>query len=361
MTEMHSRPSIEKYVVDSVTKWNTSNSIDIYLTSGYGPPLKWRCCEFQPKDQELLVQLQYLQNPNTGAEERRLKYSPPFALEKLDESDDEHFQEYLNELMRPTTLHSLGWTFYEEECIMDPGYFQAQVLELMCTLFSETREPQVRAPANSLSINSLTGKQLRENLHDVLRMLIVTYIMSHTLTIAQETLQTVLASVRYTQKQTTAQKHTSPRLANRQLKHYFSSLRQSVIFKILHRQQQTFHASKYKEANWLVSFCAMLGFAMVLEEIQRTIQIQADAKYAKFEMTEKDANAEAVRHCQAIDEKFEMMAILFQHKYRDKKWGEDGSFGPGTPNYRTLPETKFLRCLYELLVQRRKYCHLISN
>lgn len=147
MTDMHTKCSIERYVKDEVTRWNKSNSIDIYLSSGYGPPLIWRCCEFEPKNQELLGQLQYLQDTSTGVQNRRVKYSPPFALEKLDESDDEHFQKYLdNELMHPNLLKSgLAWTFYEEECMVDPDCFQAQVLQRLCNLFTETRDQQVRA------------------------------------------------------------------------------------------------------------------------------------------------------------------------------------------------------------------------
>lgn len=186
-------------------------------------------------------------------------------------------------------------------------------------------------------------------------MLIVTYIMGHTLTIAEDTLPTVLASVRYTPRQSQPEQHTSPRLANRQLKHYFSSLRHNTYLKVLHRQQQTFHDSKKKEAHWLVSFCAMLGLAMVLEEIQITIQIQADAKWIKGEMPQKAANAEALSHCQRIDGKFEKLVFYFQKKYRDRKWGEDGSFGHGTPNYRTVAESRFLANTYGMLLQRRTY------
>lgn len=181
-------------------------------------------------------------------------------------------------------------------------------------------------------------------------MLIVTYIMGHTLTIAEDTLPTVLARVRYTGE---IEPHTSPRLANRQLKYYFSNLRNRTFNTVLHRQQQTFHDSKKKEAHWLVSFCAMLGFAMVLEETQRTIQIQADAKETKGEMTREQANAEALTHCRRIDEKFEKLICFFQKKYRDRKW-DQGSFGNRTPSYRTLPESTFLGHLYGLLLASRK-------
>lgn len=151
MTEMHSKPSIERHVLEQVSRWNTGNSIDIYLTSGYGPALMWRCCEFQPNGQELLGQLQYLQETSTGTQQRRMKYSPPFALERLDENDDRYFREYLDQrLMAPNILKTLGGTFYEEECMVDPQRFQAQVLDLMCTLYSQTSEEPVSNAPNTV-------------------------------------------------------------------------------------------------------------------------------------------------------------------------------------------------------------------
>lgn len=72
---------------------------------------------------------------------------------------------------------------------------------------------------------------------------------------------------------------------------------------------------------------------MVLEEVQRTILIQADAKTVKNEMTWEQANTEASNACGRIDDRFKLLVGVFQCKYRDKKWGENGSFGPSTPRY----------------------------
>ena len=123
--------------------------------------------------------------------------------------------------------------------------------------------------------------------------MIVTYIMGHTLTLMEETAERVIANLKYSPKPNQLMPHTSPRLANRQLKFFFAILRNNIYSKILRWQQQTLHTSGKKESTWLTSFCAMLGFAMVLEEVQRTLQVQADAKVKRKEMSEEQANAEA--------------------------------------------------------------------
>ena len=196
--------------------------------------------------------------------------------------------------------------------------------------------------------------QLKQLLKEIIRMMIITYIMGHTLTIVEETLAGVLSCVKHSRPGQRLP-HTSPRLANRQLKFFFAVLRINIYEKILRWQQQTWHTSVKKEPTWLPSFCAMLGFAMVLEEVQRTIQIQADAKAAKNEMTFDQANTEASNACERIDERFNFLVGLFQCKYRDKKWGENGSFGPQTPEFKDQPTRDFLMQLRQLTEEKRMY------
>lgn len=186
-------------------------------------------------------------------------------------------------------------------------------------------------------------------------MMVITYIMGHTLTITEETLPMVLDHIKYTPPGI-PKPHTSPRLANRQLKFYYAVMRTNIYEHILNWQQQTLKSSKKKEDSWLPSFCAMLGFAMVLEEVQRTIQIQADAKIMKNEMPADQATKEAANACERIDQRFTLLVNLFQFKYRDKIWGDNGSFGPGTPTFTDPAAREFLANVRELLLQKCKSC-----
>lgn len=191
--------------------------------------------------------------------------------------------------------------------------------------------------------------------------MIITYIMGHTLTIVEDTLPSILSNLKFSRRPPDLMKHTSPRLANRQLKFFFAMLRNNIYSDVLRRQQHTFHTSGKKESTWLTSFCAMLGFAMVLEEVQRTLQIQADAKIAKEEMSEEQANTEANNACKRIDERFDLLVGLFQCKYRDKTWGEHGSFGPETPQLTGRAETRFLSSLRMLLEEKGMFHSQISR
>jgi len=141
MTLMHQKQTIEDCVNDQVLEWDVDNSVDVWLTSGYGPALRWKLYEFRPRSDELLRQYQYLQDLGTGRSIRYEKYSPPLGLRKLDTSDDAHFGKYLDDLLDPQYLWEFGATCFEEESQIED--FQATLLDLMCNLYLESRDSDV--------------------------------------------------------------------------------------------------------------------------------------------------------------------------------------------------------------------------
>lgn len=143
MTLMHQKQTIEDTVADQVLHWDKDHPITVYLTSGYGPPLRWSLHEFKPRTNDLLGQFQYLQDPVTGQQKRYHKYSPPFGLLKLDSSDDDYLNKYLDTLLTPEYLWDLGWTCFEEESQVDDDSFQARLVDCMCTLYLQTGDPDV--------------------------------------------------------------------------------------------------------------------------------------------------------------------------------------------------------------------------
>jgi hypothetical protein len=349
---MHSKQNIEDCVKDQVRGWDYTRPVEVCLTSGYGHPLRWILYEFEPATLELLGQYQYLQNVNTRQSERREKWSPPLGITKLEPSDEFHFKNYLDDLMADEPLAEFPWICFEEESLIDN--FQATMLAMICELYRVTSDYDV---CNSLITRGHCTNvpfQLKQLLRRIIRMLIVTYIMGHTLTITEDTLPMVHTHLRNPYKPANLAPHTSPRLANRQLKFFFHVLRNSIYEDILKWQQATLHTSGGKNTTWLSTFIVMLAFAMVLEEAQRTIQIQADAKWRKRENSYDGAQQEASNACERIDERFQLLIGLFQCKYRDKKWVRGGSFGPQTPRLRDAAEHNFCAQLRSLLEERRK-------
>jgi len=365
MTLMHQKQTIEDTVNSQVSVWDVGKSVDVFFTSGYGPALRWTLYEFKPKTDELLWQYQYLQDPETGKCHRYQKYSPPLGLRKLDTSDDTHFDKYLNDLLDPHYLWEFGSICFEEETQVND--FQACLLELMCDLYIETQDVEVTFLIWSVHVLTAVTDRPRHQLHNllasILRMMIVTYIMGHTLTLVQETLHGVLKTVQHsytpTPNQTMTMTHTSPRLANRQLKFFFSILRTHMVETTLAWCQKTLHSSGKKESTWLPAFCVLLALAMTVEELQRTLHVQADAKASKGEMSVPAADVEALNACARMDADFGLVVGLFQCKYRDRKWsGDRGSFGNGTPEVREGASKGFLQRLRALVVEKRTCAHL---
>jgi hypothetical protein len=140
MTTMHQKQSIEDTVQDQVIEWNTSNPIDVYLSSGYGPALKWKLYEFRPKSRDLLGQFQYFQNRDTQTQTRVVKYSPPLGILKLDSGNTANVESYLDRLLEDQYLENFGWDCFQEESQIDATDFQATLLVLMCQLYIRTTD-----------------------------------------------------------------------------------------------------------------------------------------------------------------------------------------------------------------------------
>ena len=158
MTLMHQKQTIEDCVNDQVLHWDHDSPLDVYLTSGYGPALRWPLYEFKPKSDELLNQLQYLQDPITGSSRRHHKYSPPFGLLKLDSSDEVRIENYLEQLLDKNYLWDLGWSCFEEETQVDEDAFQAKLLDLMCNLYLDTQDVDVSSPDQTSTIAMLIAE-----------------------------------------------------------------------------------------------------------------------------------------------------------------------------------------------------------
>lgn len=155
-TNVHQKQFIEDTVRREVYEWDLNNPIDVYLTSGYGPALRWKVYEFKPRTLEILTQHQYMQDHITGREYLIEKYSPPLALLKIDSSDEHQFELYLDRLMHPSELVDFGWTMYEEETQIHDD-FQARLVEMMCNLYLQTDDEDVsgRYPSHSLLLLTL--------------------------------------------------------------------------------------------------------------------------------------------------------------------------------------------------------------
>jgi hypothetical protein len=150
-------------------------------------------------------------------------------------------------------------------------------------------------------------------LKEVMRLMVVTFIMGHPITIAEETKMATLSRLHsYTGPGPDDEKACSPRLLNYQLKHFFSRLHKTTMTSVLNKLHQIFKSSKGCD-KWMPAVCAVLGLGIALEHHQKTIYSIA-ASVTDLENGRLDPDSPY----REIDQKFKFIAQLFRWKYNRK-------------------------------------------
>ncbi|KAI9668178.1 MAG: hypothetical protein M1821_000998 [Bathelium mastoideum] len=267
--------------------------ITIKLSIGLGPPIVCTVHEFTPTTPELAQQAQYIKNKETGHSERIIKRSPPLALYHVQDADARIHERYIDEFVR-RYLANLPRKFYQEE----DNDFPERLLKLMVELFYDHPDSKH---------HPLLGQ--------IMRLILVTYMIGRTLTFTTETQESLLDWLGHRYHfPLPHDPFTSPRMANRQLKYLFSLLHRELLTNLLNKLQQILHSSNVR-GNWVPAFLCLLGLAMAQEDIQRTIYIIMDDRWQRREIVGAQAANEADRAAEAIDERFHFLCSLFHSKF----------------------------------------------
>lgn len=198
--------------------------------------------------------------------------------------------------------------------------------------------------------------QLRKVLTPVLKMIVVTFIMAHYLSVADSDVQAVLHAIQHSEIPQWDDPYVISSMLNRQLKYHFAEIRQKMYLRTL-QQLQTLLLNSGKDRSWLQSFCVLLGCAICLEEAQNTIFLQANTAIEQGDVIGREAEetlARATSMCSEMDASFDFMLKLFHTKYRDSKWDE-GSFGRHTPLQSDPASHRFLQDVHALLRENSEF------
>ncbi|TKA76155.1 hypothetical protein B0A49_03729 [Cryomyces minteri] len=292
MTSMHELEELRAFYgqhVDSVYQ----DALEVEFESGHGPKIICEVYQFKPRTPELLRQLQYVKNSFTGKYEAREERSPPLAMQLMENRDVSLYDSYLDLFVE----HHLPG--FPRCCFADePDNFQPRLLALMCELYHGTANEK--------------KPFLRPVLHSVLRLVVATYIMGHTLNLSDNTKDEIVRRLGSPREK--FGRFCSPRMANRQLKFLFSFLHRKCMKALLSKIQNILRHSKVRET-WVLAFCAVLGLGMVDEEVQKTIHIIMNSRWTRRQTPQADAEWQAQWACEAIDKKFEYITDLFRRKY----------------------------------------------
>jgi len=334
VTQMHEDSSLKHFVNSYVHGWGNTE-FTLYMTcGGYNMPrIPVKVYEFVPKGNELLVQLQYITDPRTNTRITVKKQSPALGMVHINHNEEKTYDKYITDIV-DNHLDAFGELCWLE----DDNDFLQKLFKLMTRV-----KPK----------NDDEAKLLRE----VFRLVVVSFIMSHALTIAEEGKHTTLQRMHsYAGRAAYPDNFTSPRMTNRQLKYFFSRLQRQIQATVLNKLQQIFKSSKGCD-KWLAAFVAVLGMCMALEDQQKNIHLVMNTRAAMAGSDTRDAQDLADAACREIDTRMLFVQQIFRWKYNRKHnplvhsehdWEKEVGFGDKS-------SVEFVRQVAQLVKENTDY------
>ena len=331
VTQMHEDSFLTQFVSQHIQQWGNAE-LTVMITCGQDkmPRIPVKVYEFVPKGDALLVQLQYRTDPGSNKRVMYHKQSPPLGMVHINYNEEKKYEKYVSDIV-DNHLDAFG-----ELCWMeDDNDFQQKLFRLMTRVKPKNDDEQ---------------KLFRE----VFRLIVVTFIMSHTLTIAPETKYDTLSRMHSFNGHDDT--YTSPRMTNRQLKYFFSRVQRTIQNALLNKLQQIFKSSKGCD-KWLAAFITIVGMCMALEDQQKTIHLVQTTKSTTEGLDERDAQNHADHANRDIDAQMHFIQQIFRWKYNrkhnplvnvDHDWEKEVGFGDAS-------SVSFVRQVAQLVKENCEY------
>ncbi|KAF3005872.1 hypothetical protein E8E13_009158 [Curvularia kusanoi] len=330
VSQMHEDSFLTQFVSQHIHQWNNVE-LTVMMTCGQDkmPRIPVKVYEFVPKGDTLLCQIQYRTDPGSNKRVMYRKQSPPLGMVHINYNEEKKYEKYVSDIV-DNHLDAFG-----ELCWMeDDNDFHQKLFRLMTRVKPKNEDEQ---------------KLFRE----VNRLIVVTFIMSHTLTIAPETKYATLSRMHSFIENDT---YTSPRMTNRQLKYFFHRVQQSIQTTLLNKLQQIFKSSKGCD-KWLAAFITIVGMCMALEDQQKTIHLVQTTKSTTEGLDVRDAQAHADHANREIDTQMHFIQQIFRWKYNrkhnpllnaDHDWEKEVGFGDAS-------SVNFVRQVAQLVRENTDY------
>jgi hypothetical protein len=289
---MHEKSSLKQFVNSYLHSWG-NQEFTLHMTcGGYKMPrIPIKVYEFVPKGNELLVQIQYVTDLRTNKRIAIKKQSPALGIVHINHSEEKTYDKYITNIVE-NHLDDFGELCWLE----DDDDFLQKLFKLMTRVKPKSDDE---------------AKLLKE----VFRLVVVTFIMSHALTISEESKHATLSRMHsYTGPGAYTDKFTSPRMTNRQLKYFFNRLQRQIQATVLNKLQQIFKSSRGCE-KWLAAFVAVLGMCMALEDQQKNVHLVMSTRAAAEGADVRVAQGQADAACREIDTQMLFVQQIFRWKY----------------------------------------------
>ncbi|KAI4093175.1 MAG: hypothetical protein LQ344_003002 [Seirophora lacunosa] len=289
LAEQHDPEKLRAFAKERVRQW-LDNHMTVYLTWGYFRPIKCDATEIESNGPSLCFQNQFRLNLATDKYELVKVPSPPLGMVLMSVGLwRRRFNEYLEEL-----LETSFWRF-PEVCFRGDDCRVAR--DFLIPIF-EYHE----AATDS-------GRKL---VHQSLKLVVLTHIMTHSLTLVESTKDNVYQRLQNPPHEQFSH-HTCPRWLNKQIKFLLSTLHRDVLKSCLSLVQEKLRTSTRKPV-WAALFTSMLVLAMTTETLEQTLRCKERTEKEEGTIRQEDTTADdAIR---LMDERFGHLKNIFHQGYR---------------------------------------------
>ncbi|KAL8764298.1 MAG: hypothetical protein Q9184_000003 [Pyrenodesmia sp. 2 TL-2023] len=266
------------------------NHMVVYLTWGYDRPIKCDATEIEPVGSNLLQQNQFRLNLATNRYDVVTVPSPPLGMILMAVAEwRRKFNIYLEELLETNFRQFPDVCFRGNDCRVAKDF--------LIPIFEYHEAATERA---------------QKLVHQCLKLVILTHIMTHQLTLLENTKDSVYEQLNNPPPEKYSN-HTSPRWLSRQIKFLLATLHRDVMKSVLGLVQDTLRRADRKPL-WAALFASMLVVAMMTETQQQTLRCKE--KTDKQEGTIRPGDETADEAIGLMDERFELLKNLFHQGYR---------------------------------------------
>ncbi|KAL8674324.1 MAG: hypothetical protein Q9168_001253 [Polycauliona sp. 1 TL-2023] len=290
LAEMHDAKNLWSFAAARISRW-LKNEFEVCVTWGHGfRPIKVEVTEIEPKGTSLLSQNQYRLNLTTKKYDLVQVPSPPIGIQFMYVGEwRARLDGYLEEILRDS--------FSRFPAVCFRGDDSRAARDLLVAIFDYHEAASGRE------------KQL---VHQALKLVLLTFIMSHSLTIVEDTRDAVYRQLKQRPDNPFGH-HTCARWLNKQIKFLLSTLHQDVLKGVLSKLQDTLRKANSKE-HWASLFASLAIVAMTTESQEVTVLCKEETDKQEGTIGPDDRTAE--KDIAQMDETFDLLRRLFHQKFR---------------------------------------------
>lgn len=291
LTGQHQPEKLREFCKAQVMRW-TKNHFTVYMTWGYGMPIRCEVHEIEPRGDDLLFQNQYRLNLTTTRYDLHKVPSPPLGIMLLDVLPWRgKLNRYLDNLLQTEFDNFPGMCFRGSECAV-----QRDLLYPMHAYHLESN----RIPLPRWC----------------LKLIVITHIMTHCLTLTEDTRANVYSSLN-NRPDTPYGPLTCPRWLNKELKFLMSKLHIDLTKHVLELLHKNLRDCKEKRLLWAAAFIGLLTLTMLTESMQVSIRCKEETDKDMGTLPRNDSTAESDIKLQ--DETLDRLMRIFWKKYSIKE------------------------------------------